>query len=137
MTKEIVTNEVIIENSDQNIFNFITDFKNFTNLLPDNVRQWNSDTNSCSFLLMNVAQINISIADQTPFSKVVLAGNSNVGVKLNVDLNIYKISESQTKVGFAGIAEFPNIFKNVILGPISKTLDDILEKLKEVMENKI
>jgi len=45
---EINSEKVFINNTDKNVFNFLNDFNNFEKLMPEQVINWQSTTDTCS-----------------------------------------------------------------------------------------
>jgi len=70
----IESDKVIVENSQENIFSYVSDLNNIINLLPqDKVTEWVSTTEDCSFKVQNAATI--------PLHKVGHEGNAKLFLK--------------------------------------------------------
>ncbi len=61
---QIKNEPIIIRNSAAHIYNFLNDFNNFESLMPDQISNWKSDKNSCSFEINNMATIELRITDR-------------------------------------------------------------------------
>ena len=63
-----------ITKRDKDIYNFISDFNNFQSLVPaDKVKNWQSDTDSCSFTIDMIGETGFRIIEKEPFKLVKLA----------------------------------------------------------------
>ena len=66
----IESQAVTINKSDEEIFNFISDFTNFATLMPPQVQDVKITQDSCSFSIQGMPTINLKIYERTPFSSV-------------------------------------------------------------------
>ena len=64
----IESQAVTINKSDEEIFNFISDFTNFANLMPTQVQDVKITQDSCSFSIQGMPSINLKIYEKIPFS---------------------------------------------------------------------
>src|SRR6476646_7572774 len=75
---KLESEKVEIGNSAQNIFNYLSDFKNFEKLMPSQVTNWQSTSDECSFTINGMATIGMKIVEKTPFSKITITSNGKV-----------------------------------------------------------
>ena len=66
----IESQAVTINKSDEEIFNFISDFTNFATLMPPQVQDVKITQDSCSFSIQGMPTINLKIYERIPFSSV-------------------------------------------------------------------
>lgn len=87
------------------VYNFLTDFNNYEKLMPDQITNWKSDVNSCSFTIQGMADIGLEFSDKVPNNIIKLVpvgkvpfsfslsvvledkGNTTIG-KVDVDANL-------------------------------------------------
>src|SRR5450631_40847 len=77
MTK-IESEKVEINNSAENIFNYLSDFNNFEKLMPPQVTNWTSTKEDCSFTINGMATIGMKIVEKTPFTKITITSHGKV-----------------------------------------------------------
>ena len=66
----IESQAVTINKSNEEIFNFISDFTNFATLMPPQVQDVKISQDSCSFSIQGMPTINLKIFERLPFSCV-------------------------------------------------------------------
>ncbi len=63
---QLETNRKIVNNSQENIFAFLSDMNNFEQLLPlDKIENWNSTTEECTFRIKGMADIGLKKVSST------------------------------------------------------------------------
>lgn len=120
----------------EKIFNFVSDFNNFSNMMPPQVEGWQTDGNTCSFKVSGFMQISLEMVERTPYSKVVVAPAAGSGspmpFKMVIDIN-EKPSETITRIAF-DIDANPMMVM-MIKGKAKDALDMMADRLKYYIEN--
>jgi carbon monoxide dehydrogenase subunit G len=71
MATQITSNKVFIAASDQEVFNFLSDFNNVKELLPqDKISDWKASKDECSFKIQNAAVIPLVKDGTDEFTKI-------------------------------------------------------------------
>ena len=70
------------------VFNFLTDFNNFKTLMPDQITNWESDTENCSFTIQGMASVKLTFAEKVPHTsiKILPVGKVPFSFGLNIML---------------------------------------------------
>jgi carbon monoxide dehydrogenase subunit G len=71
----IESRRTLIEKSPQEIFDFLSDFNNYKQLMPDQVTDWISDQKTCSFTIKGMASLGMAIESLTPYSEIRIKRN--------------------------------------------------------------
>lgn len=77
-----------INNDIKGVYNFLTDFNNFENLMPEQITEWKSDTNSCSFVIQGMANIKLSFGEKNPYSFIKLIPEGKVPFQFALEINL-------------------------------------------------
>ncbi|MBN1951994.1 MAG: hypothetical protein JW801_12400 [Bacteroidales bacterium] len=102
--------------ADEKVFNFLTDFNNFENLIPkDKVEAWESDKDWCRFKVNPIGNTGIKILEKEPFTLIKLssleegkfdfsfwvqikqAGENNCYLKLTLEVHLNAMLEMMAK----------------------------------------
>ena len=120
----------------EKIFNFVSDFNNFGNMMPPQVEGWQTDGNTCSFKVSGFMQITLEMVERTPFSKVVVAPAADSGspmpFKMNIEMN-EKGAETDTRIAF--VIDANPMMLMMIKGKAKDALDLMADRLKYYIEN--
>jgi len=81
---EIKSEKLEVNNSAEKIFSFLSNFNNFKSLMPEQVSEWKSTEDTCSFTIQGLPSIGMKIHEKIPFKKITYTsqGNSPLGFEL-------------------------------------------------------
>jgi carbon monoxide dehydrogenase subunit G len=128
MTK-IESDTRLINKTDKQIFNFLSNFNNFEQLMPDRVENWQSDENTCSFTISGLANLGMKIVEKKPNSFIKIVDFGKVPFKFNFLINIIsKGNESNVSLVFD--ADLNSMLKMVAVKPLRNFLNMLLDELE-------
>lgn len=115
--------------SQKEMFEFLTDLKNFEQLMPTATQKFEVDGDSFIFALKGMPEIRLVLKEVTQYSKITLGAASS---KLNFELiaNIEEI-DSQTS---AVILDFNGEFNAMMAMMVKKPLTSFIETLTSNLE---
>ena len=121
-----------VSKSDVQVFEHLTDFKNFEQLMPESIAKFELlNEDRFLFALKGMPEIILERKEQHPNSKIVLgAASDKIPFKLEID--IQGIDESQSEVQWSFEGEFNAMMAMMIKAPITNfmgTLSDNLANL--------
>lgn len=130
----IETSEKRITKGDKEVFEFLSDLKNFEKLMPDNIEKFEVlSEDRFLFALKGMPEIVLERKGQTEFSQLVLgAASSKLPFTLTADIINQGASQTDVKLSFEG--EFNAMMAMMIKSPITNfmgTLSDNLSKIGE------
>lgn len=129
---KIDSKTVICQTSDERMFNFLSDFNNFTRLMPSQAEGWSVNGNTCSFKVGGFMQITLAFAERTPFSRISVTpagdGSSPIPFKMNVNISNDGASTCRVSINFDVEG---NPMMNMMLKP---KLRDAADKLVDQLQ---
>jgi carbon monoxide dehydrogenase subunit G len=71
------------------VYSFLTDLNNFKNLMPEQIINWESEKDWCSFTIKGMASVKLTFAEKTPHTsiKLVPVGKVPFSFGLNIKLS--------------------------------------------------
>ena len=124
-------NKVTVNKSQKETFEFLTDLKNFEQLMPDSIQKFEVDGDSFLFALKGMPEIRLVLKDTTEYSNVTLgAASSKLDFELVADIDEVDTSTSKVQLEFNG--KFNMMMAMMVKKPLTsflETLTDNLEKL--------
>ncbi len=114
-----------VAKSQQVVFEFLTDIKNFEKLMPENIDKFEVlDENTFRFALKGMPEIVLRRKEQQPFEKVVLgAASDKLPFTLTALINSLSDTESGVTLSFDG--EFNAMMAMMIKGPITNFMETL------------
>ncbi len=117
--------KVILEKSTEDTFNFLSDVKNFKNLMPENISKFEVlSEDKFLFALKGMPEIVLKKKEMTPNSKIVLgAAGGKLDFSLIGDITEIDANKSEVQLTFEG--EFNAMMAMMIKKPISKFIETL------------
>jgi ribosome-associated toxin RatA of RatAB toxin-antitoxin module len=124
--------KVTVQKSAQDLFDLLTDVKNFEKLMPENIAKFEViGEDAFIFGLKGMPEIKLKMKEKIAPNKIVLGAASD---KLPFTLvsNINSISESSSEVQLLFEGEFNAMMAMMIKGPISKFIETLANNMTKL-----
>ena len=118
----IESKKISINTPAKAVYDFVSSFNNFSRLVPSQIEGWQSTDDTCSFKVGGFMQIQLRMAEKSPYSKVVVAPDMQTASSTDVVVSI-KIEGNPMML-------------MMVKGKIKPALDSLVEQLKYFVENK-
>ena len=134
MSRHIESEIAIINCQPEKVYNFLGNFDNFTSLLPEQVVNWQSTGDSCSFEVKGLATLGLRITGKTPFTRISMIGEGKLPFGFIFDAFIQEITHQQCQVQLVIVADMNPFIAMMAQKPLQNFVDMLLPRLKEEME---
>ena len=123
--------KVSVAKSSKEIFEFLSDLKNFEQLMPENTQKFEVDGDSFLFALKGMPEIRLILKEKTAFSNITLAAASS---KLPFTLagNIIEISENESQVQLVFNGDFNPMMAMMVKKPLTKFIEVLAENISKL-----
>jgi len=121
-----------VSKKQQEVFEFLSDVKNFKQLMPENISKFeviNEDT--FIFALKGMPEITLKKKEEVPYEKIVL-GAAEGKLDFTLTADIQELSESSTEVTLHFNGEFNAMMAMMIKNPITNFIGTLSENLGKV-----
>ncbi len=117
--------KVSVNKSAQELFDLLTDMKNFEKLMPENIAKFEViGEDSFIFGLKGMPEIQLKTIEKVVPNKIVFGSASNkLSFSLTANINAVLDKSSEVKLDFEG--EFNAMMAMMIKGPISKFIETL------------
>ncbi|WP_445458341.1 SRPBCC family protein [Flavobacterium sp. HNIBRBA15423] len=124
--------KVVVEKSDEYIFNALTDVKNFEKLMPENIAKFEViDENCFEFGLKGMPEIKLLKKEAIPNSKIIL-GAASSKLPFNLTGNIVALDANKTEVQLFFDGDFNPMMAMMIKGPIGKFIETLVQNMHKL-----
>lgn len=121
-----------ITKGDKEVFDFLTDLKNFEKLMPENIDKFELiNEDRFLFSLKGMPEIVLERKGQTPYSQIVL-GAASEKLPFTLTADIAKLSESESEVALSFSGEFNAMMGMMIKKPITNFMGALSENLGKI-----
>jgi hypothetical protein len=131
MTK-IESEKVEINNSAENIFNYLSDFNNFEKLMPPQVSEWTSTKDECSFNINGMATIGMKIIEKTPNTKITITSNGKVPFEFKLYVLLTETDANHCTGQLTFESELNMMMKMMVEKPLGNFFNMLAQKMKDI-----
>ena len=110
---------------------FLSDLNNFEKMMPDQVINWQSTIDHCTFTIKNMATIGLKVEKKMPNQQVSLASDGKVPFDFELNCKLKTLSESSTEVFIELNADLSPMFKMMASNPLRNLVNIMAKKLGE------
>lgn len=117
---------VTVEKSAQELFDLLSDVKNFEKLMPENIVKFEVIGNdSFLFGLKGMPEIQLKLKEKTAPNKILL-GSASDKLAFTLEADIHTISENSSNIQLLFQGEFNAMMGMMIKGPIGKFIETLV-----------
>ncbi len=128
---KIKTDKVLINKPNEEIFSFLSNFNNFKKLMPEQVTNWNSTEDTCSFTVKGMADIGMRIKEANKFSFIHISSEGKVPFDFDMICHIEPAENNQSQVQLELKANMNPMLAMMAKRPLQNLIDIMVSKLKE------
>lgn len=132
---KIESNKTLINRSSNLVFDYISNCNNFGKVLPEQIKNWTSSEDQCSFEIQGMAKITLHVSEKTRPSKVVYTATADKPFSLEMICQILEKSDKSCEaIAFLNV-DIPPMIAMMAKKPLQNFADQIMLKLKQVCED--
>ncbi len=131
---QVESNPTEVLASNERIYSFLSDFNNFSHLMPTQVTQWKSVENECSFVIQGLPELKLTFKEKIPFSSIIITPHIGGSVNFELGMSITETSANQSLVKIHLDADVNPMMKMMLQNPLQSFVNTLSEKLKNYFE---
>jgi len=127
-------NPTTINATQNKVFEFLSDFNNFEQLMPEQVTNWKSDADTCTFTIQGMATISLKYTKKEANHLIVVKpeGKTPLDFDLSVHMKPDVLDEQKTTAGVEIDAQLNPMMAMMVKKPLQNLVDVIAKNLNEV-----
>ena len=120
------TKKSVINKSQKEFFEFLSDLNNFEQLMPENTDKFEVDGESFLFSLKGMPEIRLVVKEKQEFDKIILgAASSKLNFSLIVLIDKVSVNTCESQLFFEG--DFNPMMAMMVKKPLQKFIDTLTE----------
>ena len=136
MSTKIESTRVEINQSAQFVFDFVNDFNNIKQLLPqDKISDWKSDVDSCSFKIQNAAIIPLVKDNVTAPTTINIVSGDKTPFPFTLAITFKELDANKTEAYLNFDGDINAFLKMMVVKPLTNLFNYMADELKVVCEN--
>jgi hypothetical protein len=129
---KIDSDVVQIDNSAANVFAYLSNFNNFQKLMPEQVTNWQSTAEECTFTINGMATIGMKIIEKNPNSKIKISSNGKVPFDFNLFVLLTEKDANACSGQLVFESELNPMLKMMVVKPLTNFFNMLAQKMKEI-----
>jgi carbon monoxide dehydrogenase subunit G len=127
----IESNEAAVSKSAEEVYLFLSDFRNFEKLMPEQVTNWKATEDECSFTIKGMASLGMKIKNKIPNSLIEIERGEKAPFDFTMKCMIAD-KQPQSSVKLALEADMNPMLKLMAEKPLTNFLNLLVNKLAEI-----
>ena len=123
--------KITSQKSDVELFDFLSDVKNFEHLMPENTDKFEVQDDSFLFALKGMPEIRLKLQEKIPSNKIVL-GSTSDKFPFTLTGNITKSGENSSDVQLIFEGNFNPMVAMMIKNPLQKFINTLTENIEKL-----
>jgi len=122
---------ITVNKSANNLFDFLTDVKNFETIMPENTDTFEATDDSFIFALKGMPKIKLKLTEKVGPTKIVLASAAEK-FPFTLTGNIKSITENSSSINLIFAGDFNPMMAMMIKNPLQKFINNLAENLSKL-----
>jgi hypothetical protein len=133
MSRTKIDSEIVdIDNSAENVFDYLSNFNNFEKLMPAQVTNWTSDEDQCSFTINGMATIGMKIIEKKKPELITISSNGKVPFEFKLYVHITPVDAGKCKGQLKFDSEMNMMIKMMVEKPLGNFFNMLAQKMKDI-----
>ncbi len=129
---KVESKKELVQSDAQSIFNYLANFNNFGSMLPEQIENWTSTTDTCSFAIKGLATLHLNFKNKTPYSQLVIEGTTNLtSEKFELIFDLASVQQTQTEVVVTFQIDINPMMAMMAKNPLQNFVNVLVQKLAE------
>ena len=128
----IASDKIEIQKSAEYVFNYLSNLNNLQPLMPEQVSNWSSTEEECSFSIKGMASIGLKVVTKTPHSKINLESAGKSPFAFTLTVNIESIDDQKCIGQLVFEAELNMFMKMMVEKPMQNFFNYLAHKFKTI-----
>jgi len=124
------TPNISVQKSAEELYDFLTDFKNFEKIMPENTDKFELREDGFIFALKGMPTIKLKLVEKTPHQKIIL-GSAAEKFPFTLTANI-EDDDVKSKVNFSFEGKFNPMISMMVKKPLQKFIDTLSSNLEQL-----
>lgn len=129
----IFESKVEIDKPVKAVYNFLSDFNNHKQLMPDNISNWSSTKDHASFSVQNMAKLALKISNRIDNQAIIIVPADEVPFNVDMRWVVADLGNNTTEAILTISAELNMMMKMMASGPLKKLVSHQTEALKNAI----
>jgi carbon monoxide dehydrogenase subunit G len=134
--KKIQGKSIEVNSTPAAVYNYLSDFNNFEHLMPEQISDWESTEEQCSFSITGMGKVGLKISEKQINESITYVPEGSIPFHFNLQANIKEISQGKCTIDYLINADLNPMLSMMASGPLKNLVDIMAEKTGEILNSK-
>jgi hypothetical protein len=115
------------------VYQFLSDFNNHKQLMPDSITNWTSDRDSANFTVQGMANLALKISNRIENSSIIIVPAADVPFNVDMRWVVVDLHDGTTEAVLTLSAELNMMMKMMASGPLQKLVNQQTATLARIV----
>ncbi|MFZ4740542.1 MAG: hypothetical protein ACOYLE_05210 [Bacteroidales bacterium] len=132
--KQIESEKLTINNSQEKIYSFLSNFNNFGKLMPEQIINWQSTENTCSFTIKGMTDLSMQIKEKMPFHTILISSYGKTPFEFELKCSFEALDINRTESQLTFFADLNPMLSMMASKPLENFVNMLNIRLKQKAE---
>jgi hypothetical protein len=114
----------------ETVYNFLCNFNNFEKLMPEQIINWKSTEDTCSFTIKGMTNLSMKITKRNPYNEIVMASDG----KSPFEYELISLLKPETDQKCCSQLLFNSMMSMMVSKPLENFVNILNQKLKAIFD---
>jgi len=134
--KKIQGKSIEVNSTSAAVYNYLSDFNNFEHLMPEQISDWESTEEQCSFSITGMGKVGLKISEKQINKRITYVPEGSIPFHFNLQANIIETSPEKCTIDYLINADLNPMLSMMASGPLKNLVDIMADKTGEILNNK-
>jgi len=123
----------VVKQPAEKIFNFVSNFKNFSQLIPmDKVKNFESTGDTCRFTVEGIGQVGLKIIERVPHKLIKISSDEKTSFDLFLWIQIKELEPGDSRMKITTEVFLNPMMAKVVKIPLKKFVDTLIDQAEKI-----
>lgn len=123
----------VISETDEKIFLFLSDFKNFQDLIPaDRINNFESSGDNCSFSVEGIGHIGLRITEKDPNKLIKIGSDGKTPIDFQLWIQIKEAGQNDSRMKITIEPKVNTLMMGMVKKPLKSFVDSLIEQAEKI-----
>jgi len=118
----------------ETVFNFLSNFNNFEKLMPEQIINWKSTEDTCSFTIKGMTDLSMRITKRTEFSEIIMQSDGKTPFEYELISLLTAESDQKCSSQLIFNAELNAVMSMMVNKPLENFVNILNQRLKTMFD---
>jgi carbon monoxide dehydrogenase subunit G len=114
------------------IYSYLSDFRNFSSIMPEQVTDWQATADTCSFTIKGMASLGMKITDRKPDESITIEKYGKAPFDFKLHCLIESINHNSSALRLVFEVDLNPMLKPMVEKPLKNFLDMMVDRYSEM-----